>query len=108
MSLDLYLYNGTNQNIDTTASIDDLAARRGALVPPGSQAHVQVADQPAYDAFVAQQGAVSHASVNPNTVSVVTHSSVPVVAKGAVPPIIIAPPPVPPPVIVSRPVVKKK
>jgi len=46
MSVDLYIYNGSTQFYDTTASINDLVLQRQKLIPPGCQGHLVVADAP--------------------------------------------------------------
>ena len=82
MAIDLYIYNGGKQSIDTTSSILDLMLQSNVVVTPGSQAHIQVQDQASYSALVAQiekYGAVDHATVAaPSAFTGVSYSAAPI------------------------------
>ncbi len=49
---DLYIYNPSQQHLDATASIHDVAFRRDSIIPPGWQGHLSLDDKKGYDAAV--------------------------------------------------------
>ena len=92
MPVDLYLYNGTNQTLDTTSSMSDLINRTFKLVPPGQQAHLSLPDTNSYVKAVAQFEAVGAKDVSTiaslSTYVGVSHSQGPHVVNGKQPTIV--------------------
>ena len=91
MANDLYLYNGTNLNYDTTASLGDIIGGLNRIVPPGAQTHIVFQSPGELAAAVAQHEryAVKDYTTltNPSTTPVanVAHHTAPMVVNGKVP-----------------------
>lgn len=92
MSVDLYLYNATNQVFDSTATFAQLLAQTGKKIPPGAQAHIVVADQPTFTAVVGHTEAYGAKDftviVAPTTFMGIAHHVAPVSIGGKQPLII--------------------
>lgn len=91
---DVYLYNATNKNLDTTSSMSDLTLRTSVIVPPGSQAHIQVDDsaRKSLVTYFESYGAIAHATVqSPATFVGVSHAPQPVAIAGKTVPVVEVP-----------------
>jgi len=56
MTTALYLYNGTRQVLDSTASLDDIRLGNRRDIPPGGQLVIQAADANAVTAIQTHHG----------------------------------------------------
>ena len=92
MAIDFYIYNATNLTLDTTATMAELVARSGKLVPPGSQAHIVYNDVPSYNAAVVHAVNAGSKDVSTiaslNTYSGISHGQNPHVVNGKQAPIV--------------------